>query len=499
MKTPSNDIFNLIKSMTKAEKRYFSQTATLHKVGQQNNYYKLFKVIDNQSVYDESLVKKEMQRQGISQHFTALKFQLTERILESLHQFYQKNSISETIKRELHFCQILIDKNHLDMANKRLIKIKNNIETYQLPEFYPEFFKVQRQILAKAFYKNIDFENIKVLYESMIKAIEQLQNWNEYERINTIIQKQHYEKISLQSTDFEQFNNSKWLNNENIPTTFRSKILRLNALATLNFMQGQTAKAYQYNQTFIELLENTPKMMELYGSRYISTLSNLLIDSLILGKYDSLRQDIDKLRQVSEAKIFQKQVPNLAVKIFRQTYLLEMNWAISEKDFKRGIALIPTIEQALIIHQKTIGIHNKITFYYLFAYCFFGNRQFSDALTYLNQILTIRTNVVTEIVEFAHLLNVLTHFEIGNNDLLEYLIPSTRRFLRKKRSLYKTEEIVLSHIRKVTQTIEKSKKEELWQVFETKISALKSDKNEQRVFNYFDFEWWITNRVGFLG
>ncbi|MFK7946765.1 MAG: hypothetical protein AB8G11_04180 [Saprospiraceae bacterium] len=496
MKTPSNDIFNLIQSMTKAEKRYFSQTATLHKVAHQNNYYKLFKVIENQSTYNEDLVKSEMKRQGISQHFTALKFQLTERILESLHQFYQKNSITETIKRELHFCQILMDKNHLEIANKRLTKIKNTIETYQLPEFYPEFFKIQRQILAKAVYKNIDFEGLQSLYEFMTSTIEQLQNWNEYERINAIIQKQHYEKISLQTTDFELFDDNQWLNNENIPTTFRSQILRLNSLATFNFMQGKTAKAYEYNQAFIELLETSPKMMELYGNRYISTLSNLLIDSLVLGKFDSLRDDIDKLRQVSERKIFQKKIPNLPVKIFRQTYLLELNWAISEKGFNRGIALIPTIEQELITHQKTIGIHNKITFHYLFAYCFFGNRQFSDALTYLNKILTIRTNVVTEIVEFAHLLNVLTHFELENDDLLEYLIPSTRRFLRKKRSLYKTEEVVLLHIKKVTQTIEKSKKQALWKSFKTKVSELKSDKKEQRVFNYFDFEWWILNRSG---
>lgn len=497
MKTPSNDIFNLIQSMTKAEKRYFSQTATLHKVGEQNNYYKLFKVIDNQSIYEESIVKLAMQRQGVTQHFTALKFQLIERILESLHQFYQKSSITETIKRELHFCQILMDKNHLEMANKRLLKIKNTIETYQLPEFYPEYFKIQRQILAKAVYKNIDFEALQILYESMTSAIKELQNLNEYERINAIIQKKHYEKIILQNTDIEHFKNNRWLNNESIPTTFRSQVLRLNALATLHFMQGETAKAYKYNQVFIALLETSPKMMELYGSRYISTLSNLLIDSLILGKFESLRHDITKLRHVSERKLFQKQVPNLAVKIFRQTYLLELNWAISDKDFQRGIALIPTIEPELKKYKKTIGIHNKITFYYLFAYCYFGNRQFSDALTYLNKILAIRTTVVTEIVEFAHLLNVLTHFELRNDDLLDYLIPSTRRFLRKKRSLYKTEEVVLSHIRKMTQTIEKSKQKALWQSFKTKITELKLDKKEQRVFNYFDFEWWIINRIDF--
>ena len=47
MKTPSQDLYKLIKSLTKTEKRYFSKFAEKHVIGDQNNYYKLFKVIDN--------------------------------------------------------------------------------------------------------------------------------------------------------------------------------------------------------------------------------------------------------------------------------------------------------------------------------------------------------------------------------------------------------------------------------------------------------------------
>ncbi|NJN78877.1 MAG: hypothetical protein HC803_11605, partial [Saprospiraceae bacterium] len=147
MKTPSKDLHKLIKSLTKAEKRYFSQFAEQHVIGDENNYYKLFKVIDNQLVYDENAVKKAMEKQGIAEHFTALKFQLTERILEALHGFYQKNSIAESIKRELSFCQILIQKNLIEVAEKRLTKTQRTIETYDFLEFTPELWRIKRQIL----------------------------------------------------------------------------------------------------------------------------------------------------------------------------------------------------------------------------------------------------------------------------------------------------------------------------------------------------------------
>jgi hypothetical protein len=232
--------------------------------------------------------------------------------------------------------------------------------------------------------------------------------------------------------------------------------------------------------------------MDLYANRYVSTLSNILIDSLVLGKYDALQNDIQKLREITQNKTFQKQIPNLEMRVFRQTYLLEMNWAISTNQFSKGIKLIPTIQEGLKTHKKTIGLHNEITFYYLFAYCNFREKHFSNALTFVNEILSRKAKVVTEIIEFTHLLNILTHFELANYDLLEALIPSTRRLLRKKRLLYKTEDLVLSHLKKVMSTIDKSKQKELWTIFNTKIVELKKDKREQRVFNYFDFENWRT-------
>lgn len=490
MKTPSQDLHKLIKSLTKSEKRYFSTFAEQHVVGNQNNYYKLFKVIDNQLVYDENVVKIAMEKQGVTEHFTALKFQLTERILEALHGFYQKNSIAESIKRELHFCQILMDKNLMEAGEKRLEKVYKTIETYNFIEFLPEFFAVKRQIIAKQFYKNIDVQGLEDLYETMNLTIENLKNWNEYEHLNAMIQKNHYQKVRSMDLNFEQFNENDFLKNKAKPTTFRSKMSQFNALATLNFMQGKTAEAYEFNQKFIALLEESEKMMALYGNRYVSALSNILIDSLVLGKYEALENDIQKLREITQNKTFQKQIPNLEMRVFRQTYLLEMNWAISTQQFSKGIQLISSIEEGLKKYKKTIGEHNEITFYYLFAYCNFREKRFSDALTFINKILSTKAKVVTEIIEFSHLLNVLTHFELKNYDLLTALIPTTRRFLRKNRPLYKTEDLVFSHLKKIINTIDNSKQKELWTNFKIKILELKKEKKEARVFNYFDFEAW---------
>ena len=57
MKTVSDQLFRLIKSMTKSEKKYFHQFAQRHVKGQSNNYLRLFLAIEQQEVYDEARLK----------------------------------------------------------------------------------------------------------------------------------------------------------------------------------------------------------------------------------------------------------------------------------------------------------------------------------------------------------------------------------------------------------------------------------------------------------
>jgi hypothetical protein len=488
MKTPSTELFKLIKSLTKTEKRYFTRRSENYRNDKSNQYYQLFKLIDNQLIYDEDLAKKTLIDLGIAEHFTALKFQLTERILESLHLFHQKQSIAEIIKKELGFVRILITKSQFSIANKRIEKAGKLISEYDLIEFLPESFRLKRHLINRQFYKNITEKDLAELHQQEKIAIEQLQNIFLFENLNATIQKNHYQKVHSINFKIEDFNQNEILINKDLPNNFSSKILQLQALATFNFMQGKTAIAYEHNLEFINTLEDSGNRIYLFSNQYISVLSNILIDNLILKKYDVLEKGIEKLRNIAAQKQFQKRIPNLNSRVFRQTYLLEMNFLIATKQFERAILLIPEIENGIKKHQKNIGLHNEITFNYLMAYAAFGNQNFTTALTYINEILNRKAKVVTEIFEFAHLLNLITHFELQNYDLLDSLIPSTRRLLRKRRALYQMEIVLFTYFKKYINVVDKKAQTKLREDLSVDIARLKQEKSEQRVFNYFDFD-----------
>ena len=58
-KTSSDKVFQLIRSLSKAEKRYF-KVYTSKQAGDKNNHQLLFDAIDKQKEYDETALKKSL-------------------------------------------------------------------------------------------------------------------------------------------------------------------------------------------------------------------------------------------------------------------------------------------------------------------------------------------------------------------------------------------------------------------------------------------------------
>ncbi len=68
---PSEELFNLIKSLSKSEKRFFKLSSSLQ--SGEKNYLKIFDAIDDQSVYDEHALKESFKNEKFIKHFPSEK------------------------------------------------------------------------------------------------------------------------------------------------------------------------------------------------------------------------------------------------------------------------------------------------------------------------------------------------------------------------------------------------------------------------------------------
>jgi hypothetical protein len=95
---------------------------------------------------------------------------------------------------------------------------------------------------------------------------------------------------------------------------------------------------------------------------------------------------------------------------------------------------------------------------------------------------------------FARILNLVAHYELGNDDLVEYQLKSTYRFLIKYGDLQKVQEQIIGFIRKTANV----RREEITPYFielKEDLEEIFNDPYEQRPLLYLDLISWLTSRI----
>ncbi|MFK7807322.1 MAG: hypothetical protein AB8F74_05905 [Saprospiraceae bacterium] len=492
MKTSSTFLYDLVKTLTKSEKRYIKvQAGTGGK-----DYLDLLDALIAQPVFDEEQLIQEHQGAKFLKHLAVNKRYLYELLLQSLARFGQK-TVEEKVQDKIGAVNILVEKGLFAAALSELRKGQKIAEQYELFDLQIVLSGLRKKLLARKVKKKKD-NSIQLVYETERERLEQLTNTNEYwylaqqmvqfqTQFQKIQTKEHKEYIAslTQSSPFQ---------NPELATNFKSRMYFYQANSIYQFMLGNVKKAYNINSQFLDLLESNSHFMKIHAQRYLATLNNMLIDSLMIGEYDVLKRGINRLVKTLERPEF-KSIKNIEARVFRQRYLLLINWSLSQQDFEKATEWIPEIEKGLETFGNKIEKHHRITFYYLIAYLLFQNVRYDNALKWNNLIINDpKEDVVKEIFHFARVMNLLIHFELGNYTLLESLLLSTPKYLKNRRAIYTTEKTLFQFLGKQLNTLNKSEKRKLIVDFKEKLDVLYKKPEEKRVFNYLDLRQWIQKK-----
>src|SRR5690554_7734724 len=98
-KTASPALYELIKSLTKSEKRYFKIYASRHTIGEVNNGIRIFDFIDQQEEFDEEALYTHFKGEAFLNQFPITKNRLYEQIISALDAFHAKNDIDRKSTR----------------------------------------------------------------------------------------------------------------------------------------------------------------------------------------------------------------------------------------------------------------------------------------------------------------------------------------------------------------------------------------------------------------
>jgi len=496
-KQKSEDLFLLIKSLKKSEKRYFKLMVGEESQGNAPKYLRLFELMDAQESYDEEDILKR-DPTIIPQQLSNLKAHLYKKILQSIRQYNQSTVTDIQIREMIDYAQILFNRSLYKQCVSLLKKAKKKATKVDNLELQLEILKWEKNVLTQTIGAN-NQRRVNRIIEDVRNTNNRITNVNKFTnlavKLNSI-----YLKIGFirSEADFNKITN---LFNSSIPDfdenelSLNEKISLYSLYVNYNFFLQDYENGYNYAKNWVRLYDANTELRISRVENYINAINALMIAQYKLFKYHKFVRTSRRLREIRH---FPKNIANenIKLKLLKYTYVHEFNRIFMLGEFSHGVSLMNKIKSGLEEFIEHLDNHSRLILYYKVACLYFGNDNYAEANVWLNRILNSENIDLREDVHsFARILSLISHYELGNHDVIEYFIRSTYRFLLRKDDLNTFNKYILRFLRKLAGEF---REEDLIPEFEKlrlQLIPLQSNPYEGRAFIYFDIISWLESKV----
>ncbi len=514
----SDNLYKLIRSLTKTEKAYFKKFASRHVIGEQNKYVFLFDAVAaSKNGYDEREIKRKYHREKFVKNFPVIKNYLYEMILKSLNSFYYGLSTENKIRNEIRNIEILYKKalfsdctRSLNRALKQAYKTQNFLVILEL-------LKWKKNLIHEGAFKGNDFVNLETAYNGEQDIIKKLKNQSDYRMLSyrarsLIVGTNPYKTSSIsKKEELLKILDTPLLQSECHALSYQALVTYFHVRAILFESLNRNLDALEYRKQLIRLMEEHPEGLEQNLTNYIVSVYNLLGSCLALKLYDELEYYINKLRSLE--KTYPKKISaNDRLLTFVGSTMYELRMNISRGQFSKQIQNLIEIEKGLEEFDKKIVKVDELHFFYLLAYGYFGSGKFSEALKWVNKILNDKdASKDSRLIIITKILNLIIHYELGNLELLDYLIKSAYRYFKKSLLIGMEEKVVIQFLKHLPDISTQAQLETLFERTLNHLKALSQSKsmgNTRGQFvgqseiqsNFsgiaeFDLESWLESKI----
>jgi hypothetical protein len=491
----SDNLFQLIKSLTKSEKRYFKIIAEKKNTDVKgNNYLQLFNAIDKQKVYDEEKIMQQFSQSTFIKHLPSEKNYLYSNILKSLVLYYGGSSEFIELDEIRHSATILYNKGLYEQCNKMLTKARKLAISLEL---FPELLSITK--LQSELWPMIapSGEELKNGFEMILNdeklAFEKLDNINQYHQLYArfLYLIRTSGELIRNATEQEMFKDvmeHELIKNGEKAICYRSKEMYFFITGTYYYASGDLERAYQQDLLGLKFLEaNLGKLTSI--AIYSARLSNHCEVCLRMKKFKECEQLLERLKNIETVSILEK-----SKNFYRYHDLLLRMW-IAKGDFTNAISLVKPIEEGVAQYAENIHSARIINMYYHISYAYFGTGDFRSALRWINKVISDKTDLRSDLLCFSRLLNLVVHIELNNQMQLEYVFKSTYSYFIKRERLFKLEDCFLKFLKKNLEPLSAKDQQLSFAAFKNDLLLLLEDPYEKRALEYFDFISWLDSKI----
>lgn len=496
-KQKTDDLVQLILSLTRSEKRHFRIFVKRNQSSDDILFLQLFDFLDKYQEYDEERILKKLPDIKKRQ-LSNLKAHLYKQLLVSLRLLNKNHDLNIEIRESIDYARVLYNKGlyrqSLDILDKikvRALDTEREILALEIIDFekHIESQYITRSIKDRA---NQLTKQSNEIYRRLTLSNElsnlALQLYGLFLKTGFARNEKDYETVTV-------FFNSKLPNLPSRQLSFYEKMHYNQAHLWYYHIIQNFPMTYRYAQRWVDTFYDMPDAMMYETPMFLKAMHNLLGTLFNLWHYDRFMAVLDDLMAL-ENKLPVNKVKNVEGLYKLYLYIHKINQHFMEGTYSQGVNLV--VDDLMeIINKKEYNWddHRLMQFYYKIACLYFGSGDNSTAIDYLNMIINQKNPDYRQDIQcFARILSLIAHYELGNDRLVEYQIKSVYRFLGKMKDLHEIQKEIFKFLRR-TPRMRPSQVEKEFIALKARLEVAKEKPFERRPFLYLDIISWLESKI----
>lgn len=498
-KRVKDSVHELIKSMTKAEKRYFKLMASRHTIGEENNYVVLFDAIEKQDEYDEHAIFDYFKGKAFLNKFSISKKRLYDQILHALDSFYCTSSIEAQLYKMLNSADILYDKSLYGQVRSILRSAEKLAIKNELYNILLLIRQKQKKLFENTSYMELSQQEIQFIFEEDARIHSQSllydKLWNVKSQLFHLLSVKGNSRNEKDIKEFKLIIDELAKGYDNKEWYFETLYLFHHIYSAYYFGINDYDKSLEQLLINVNLFEEKESNILKHPNKYFSVLTNAIYLSERLNQKNNAINLLQKLKLFSN-RINAEGNEDLHIKLFSSISSLEINMLLKQGDFPKALKLISKIEKGIDEYDDRLTLPRK---FYLLIKCaetYLYLKDFKNASRTLNSIInTPHADNKEDLLIFANILHVIVHVELKNYHFVQSSIKSVLRSFKQKNNSFEFEQIILNHINKISKIDNIFDQEQVWEALYKQLVSYLDGHSTTSFLDYFDIVSWLESKI----
>ena len=492
----TDQLFKLIKSLSKAEKRNFTIYAKRMQNAESLKFVQLFEFLEKQKLASDDIITdgvKELRKAQLPN----LKRHLYRQILISLRMIHIQRKASIEIREYFDYAEILYGKGLYLQSLKILRKAQHQARKNGYDIILLEINEFKKIIESRHITRTGALKNKELAKEAHIKIDEvslmiKLSNLRllihgEYIRNGHIRNKHDFDRIKKYFHSFMPEFKLKDLG-------FTAKIYLYQSYVWYYYILLDFKKCFKYALKWIDTCKEFPSGIQRDPDLFLRGYHYLLTSAYNNGDYHNYEYYLPELEAFRDDNYNQFNM-NSKIISFMYVHHGQINKYFLSGQFSEGLTFLPKTLKRIQRYRNNLDEHRILVFYFKIAWMYFGNQQPDITINYLNRITNRHiANLRADIQGYSRLLFLMAHYDLENYDVLDYVFKGVKRFFDSYAQKNKVQEVILDFFKTIMH-LPQAEHQVYFEKLAKDLRKLEKNIYEKRPFLYLNVPAWVKSKL----